>query len=154
MVLKGTKSSIFLRNIQLSFFGILFGQLFGLFTWETFNLDNYDMWAWITIFNQAFSGLIVAMVVKYADNILKGFATSLSILISSVASTFLFDFKITKLFMIGASLVLIGICFFSSNSYVQLQYGRVSAINEEKIIILTVFAIINSDEYFYSPHYQ
>jgi len=107
-VLKGTKSSLFLRNIQLSFFGILFGQLFGLFSRETFDLSNYDFWAWLTILNQAFAGLIVAMVVKYADNILKGFATSVSIILSSIASTFIFDFKITNLFMIGASLVLIG----------------------------------------------
>jgi UDP-sugar transporter A1/2/3 len=114
-VLKGTKSSLFLRNIQLSFFGILFGQLFGLFSRETFNLSNYDFWTWVTILNQAFAGLIVAMVVKYADNILKGFATSVSIILSSVASTFIFDFKITNLFLIGASLVLIGISFYLIN---------------------------------------
>jgi UDP-sugar transporter A1/2/3 len=93
----------------------VFGQLFGLFSRETFNLSNYDFWAWVTILNQAFAGLIVAMVVKYADNILKGFATSVSIILSSVASTFIFDFKITNLFLIGASLVLIGISFYLIN---------------------------------------
>ena len=46
---------------------------------------------------QAFGGLVVAAVVKYADNILKGFATSVSIVVSSLVSFyFLNDFKPTK----------------------------------------------------------
>ena len=46
---------------------------------------------------QAFGGLVVAAVVKYADNILKGFATSVSIIVSSLVSFyFLGDFTPTK----------------------------------------------------------
>ena len=45
---------------------------------------------------QAGGGLLVAMVVKYADNILKGFATSLSIIISCCASYFLFGFVVSS----------------------------------------------------------
>lgn len=45
---------------------------------------------------QAVGGLIVAAVMKYADNILKGFATSLSIVLSSFVSYFfLSDFHPT-----------------------------------------------------------
>jgi UDP-sugar transporter A1/2/3 len=44
----------------------------------------------------ATGGLLVAVVVKYADNILKGFACSLAIIISSVISIFLFGFQVTK----------------------------------------------------------
>lgn len=40
---------------------------------------------------QALGGLIVAMVIKYADNILKGFATSLSIIISALISYLVLD---------------------------------------------------------------
>jgi solute carrier family 35 (UDP-sugar transporter), member A1/2/3 len=43
---------------------------------------------------QAYGGLVIALVVKYADNILKGFAVSLSILLSSFISWwFLNDFE-------------------------------------------------------------
>ena len=38
---------------------------------------------------KALGGLVIAAVIKYADNILKGFATSLSIILSSVCSYFL-----------------------------------------------------------------
>lgn len=53
------------------------------------------------------SGLTVALVVKYADNILKGFAVSISILISAAISFyFLDDFDPSLGFLIGASLVI------------------------------------------------
>ena len=43
----------------------------------------------------ATGGLLVAVVVKYADNILKGFACSLAIIISSIISIFLFGFQLS-----------------------------------------------------------
>lgn len=50
---------------------------------------------------------IVAVVVKYADNVLKGFATSLSILISCLVSWYSFhDIDINSGFTIGAVIVL------------------------------------------------
>lgn len=49
-------------------------------------------------------GLIVALVIRYADNILKGYATSLSIIVSAVVSVYLFDFSLTILFMVGTGL--------------------------------------------------
>ena len=39
---------------------------------------------------QAAGGMIVALVVKYADNIIKNFATSFSILLSAFTSAILF----------------------------------------------------------------
>jgi len=49
----------------------------------------------------------VAVVVKYADNVLKGFATSLSILISSIVSYYMFhDIDINAGFLFGAVVVL------------------------------------------------
>ncbi|KAJ3360720.1 hypothetical protein HDU91_004400, partial [Kappamyces sp. JEL0680] len=77
---------------------------------------GYNRWTWATILCQALGGLIVAVVVKYAvasnpryaDNILKGFATSLSIIISCLVSVVLFQFEITAAFCIGAVVVLYG----------------------------------------------
>lgn len=46
---------------------------------------------------QALGGLVIAAVIKYADNILKGFATSLSIILSTLISYFwLQDFDPTR----------------------------------------------------------
>jgi hypothetical protein len=38
----------------------------------------------------------VALVINYADNIAKNFATSISILVSCIASVYFFDFKVTR----------------------------------------------------------
>lgn len=47
--------------------------------------------------SQALGGLVIAAVIKYADNILKGFATSLSIILSTLISYFwLQDFEPTR----------------------------------------------------------
>ena len=47
------------------------------------------------------------MVVKYADNVLKGFATSLSIVLSAVVSALYFhDVNINFAFTVGATIVL------------------------------------------------
>ena len=40
--------------------------------------------AWAVVVNQAFGGLLIAVVMKYADNIVKGFATSIAIIVSTV----------------------------------------------------------------------
>ncbi|MEQ2183476.1 hypothetical protein GOODEAATRI_033065, partial [Goodea atripinnis] len=59
------------------------------------------------LFLQALGGLVIAAVIKYADNILKGFATSLSIILSTLISYFLLqDFDPSSVFFLGAVLVI------------------------------------------------
>lgn len=114
MVLKGSKADLWVRNVQLSLFSllpallpILYGPAhppsIGVLTWL---FRNFGGWAWATVAIQVFGGLVTAVVIKYSDNILKGFATSLSIILSFLASVVLFDFHITPSFLIGASTVL------------------------------------------------
>ncbi|KAJ1540166.1 hypothetical protein HK405_011810, partial [Cladochytrium tenue] len=121
-VLKGSKASLWARNIQLSqsdtipstdsFFSLIPALFIGVLVMDGAKVaedgffQGYTFWTWAAIACQAIGGLIVALVVKYADNILKGFATSISIILSAVASVFIFDFKISLAFVIGAVLVL------------------------------------------------
>eukprot|EP00842_Homolaphlyctis_polyrhiza_P005027 jgi/Hompol1/5525/HPOL_001291-RA len=111
-VLKGTKASLFLRNVQLGLFSVVSGMIFGVYmvdgaaVAENGFFQGYTFWTWSAILCQAVGGLIVAIVVKYADNILKGFATSIAIIVASVASVFIFNFEITTTFVVGASMVL------------------------------------------------
>eukprot|EP00057_Strongylocentrotus_purpuratus_P007654 XP_011662128.1 PREDICTED: UDP-N-acetylglucosamine transporter [Strongylocentrotus purpuratus] len=111
-ILKGTKQSLWLRNIQLAFFGVIFG-LGGVIgkdgskVAENGFLQGYCMITWSVVILQALGGLIIAAVIKYADNILKGFATSLSIILSTVISYYLLnDFTPTSYFFIGAAFVI------------------------------------------------
>ncbi|KAG8961502.1 hypothetical protein FRC05_005927 [Tulasnella sp. 425] len=63
-----------------------------------------------------------AVVIKYADNIRKGFATSLSITISFLASVALFYFSITVPFVVGSSIVLAATWLY--NQPVRRNLGR------------------------------
>ncbi|XP_035014218.2 UDP-galactose translocator isoform X2 [Hippoglossus stenolepis] len=117
-ILKGSSASVWVRNVQLGIFGMALGML-GLW-WndgpavaERGFLFGYTDMVWCVIFNQAFGGLLVAVVVKYADNILKGFATSFSIIVSTVMSIYLFSFHVDLLFTAGAGLVIGAVYMYS-----------------------------------------
>ncbi|KIV77282.1 hypothetical protein PV11_09093 [Exophiala sideris] len=134
-VLKGGQSaSIWVRNIQLSV-GCLAIALFGCLMWDGQAIaqggffQGYNVIVVATVCTQAAGGLIVAMVIKYADNILKGFATSLSIILSTVASIFLFDFMPTIYFLIGAIFVFLATYLYSMPDAPKVI--DLSAINEK-----------------------
>lgn len=47
-------------------------------------------------------GILVALTVKFTDNIIKGFAASISIIVSCIFSAIFIDFEVTLIFSIGA----------------------------------------------------
>lgn len=116
-MLKGADISVWMRNVQLSLLSVPFGLLTcmandGGRIREHGFWHGYDGFVWYLVVLQAGGGLIVAMVVKFADNILKGFATSLAIIISAVASVVLFEFRLTAQFTFGAALVIASIFLY------------------------------------------
>lgn len=117
MMLKGSDASVWLRNVQLGMFGSITALLTmavkdGVKISDDGVFYGYSILVWLVISQQALGGLIVALVVRYADNILKGFATSLSIILSCVASVFLFNYTITINFSLGAVLVMMAIYLY------------------------------------------
>ncbi|XP_062261040.1 solute carrier family 35 member A3b [Platichthys flesus] len=118
-ILKETKQSVWLRNIQLGLFSFLFGSV-GMMMYDGQSVmqsgifQGYNSITWTVVILQALGGLIVAVVIKYADNILKGFATSLSIILSALISYFvLADFNPTGLFFMGTMLVMAATILYS-----------------------------------------
>ncbi|CAG8546950.1 531_t:CDS:2 [Diversispora eburnea] len=131
-ILKTSETSMWIRNIQMGITGALFSFLGMIFydtqnIWEGGFLQGYDSLTYSVVANQALGGILVAIVVKYADNILKGFATSLSIIISGIISFYCFDFHPSSQFTMGAIIVMI-------STYL---YGR-----PEKSIIITTNDIL------------
>ena len=96
-----TQVTLWVRNIQLSFYSLFPALLLGVVFKDGAEITRYGFFSgynwvvWAAITFQAVGGLLVALVVNYADNIAKNFATSISIIISFVASVWLFDFQIT-----------------------------------------------------------
>lgn len=111
MMLKGAEISVWMRNVQMSLLSLPMATVTCFITeYSTIStkgfFHGYDAFVIYTIVLNAGGGLIVAMVVKYADNILKGFATSLAIIISCVASIYLFGFQLSVQFALGTALVI------------------------------------------------
>ncbi|CAF4138966.1 unnamed protein product [Rotaria socialis] len=111
-ILKTGPTSVWVRNIQLAIFGTIFGLVIVFLFDARAVMDKgffqgYSTVVWMVIFLQAIGGLIIAAVIKYADNIVKGFATSLSIILSSVVSYFVLnDFTPSLFFFMGTMLVI------------------------------------------------
>lgn len=115
---KDAKFSLWSRNVWLATYSIIAGVIGIVFKKPSLLLPanffhGYSVWAFLAVALLAMGGLIIAMVLKYADNILKAFGNSASILVSSWISVYLFGFKITTNFLIGCALVMIAIVMYS-----------------------------------------
>lgn len=75
--------------------------------------DNDNKQCSATVLLQAFGGLLIGAVLKYASNVAKGFATSISMIASSVLSIYIFDFKPTTHFVLGSIIVAISVALYS-----------------------------------------
>ncbi|GAA5839854.1 hypothetical protein JCM9279_005188 [Rhodotorula babjevae] len=128
------KPSLWIRNIQLSLFGLVVGlpvvlwELRGCLGALDYEYLDQGWWSraeyvtrsaiggffdgfdrplpWIVVVLQLTGGLLSALVMQHADNLLKCFSTSLSILLSVAASVVLFSFHVTPGICFGALLVL------------------------------------------------
>ena len=111
-LVKQTAPSVWIRNIQLSVFGMAVGGIACILKdgdgiAENGVLHGFDLIVWVVVFLQSMGGILVAVVLKYADNIVKGFATGLSIIVTGAASVVLFHLSITTQYSVGASLVVV-----------------------------------------------
>ncbi|XP_039256794.1 UDP-N-acetylglucosamine transporter-like [Styela clava] len=118
-LLKRSNQSLWIRNVQMALFGTIFGGLTAYFTnYEEIRKDGifqgYDHLTWFVVILHAVGGLLVSNVIKYADNIVKSFAASLSIVISSAVSYFMFnEFHPGPFFTIGTAVVLFSTVLYS-----------------------------------------
>jgi len=123
-VIKGAaKLSVWERNFQLAGYSVLIG-LGGLFlrptdyavvSTEGF-FHGYTNLTYFNVFIQSCGGIIIAFVIKHADNILKNFATAFSLVLSCLFSFLLFSMSLSGLFMLGVALVLFATSLYSQGT--------------------------------------
>lgn len=115
-LMKKTNESLYWQNTQLYVFGVLFNFLRLLLEggWpKIWGLcDGYDFVTWLVVLNLGCTGLLVSWIMKYADNIVKVYATSMAMLLTMILSTFLFNFKPSLQLFLG-----IIICTMSLQMY-------------------------------------
>jgi len=117
--------SVWMRNIQLAFFTIITALLQNMFANGDARvhpetgaalpyLHGFTFWAWVMVCLQTSGGMLVAAVIKYADNVLKGLATGVSVCFATAVSFVFFGTPITGQFLAGASVILCSVYFFSN----------------------------------------
>ena len=93
-------------QVQLAFMSICTIGLYAL--WQ--DLDKileyglfyqFSFAAWFSVLNSAIGGLIVASVLKYADSVLKGYATAMSVILTGILSMILFNTSLSIIYFLG-----------------------------------------------------
>jgi UDP-sugar transporter A1/2/3 len=120
MVLKTSNVNLWTRNVQLSAWSLIPAALPVLLEMVRHGPSapflHFGISAWATVVLQVTGGLAVAMVIKHADNILKGFAVSFSIILSFGVSIIFFHFPFTAPLALGVALVILSTLSYSRGS--------------------------------------
>jgi len=115
---KQAPPSVWVRNLQLSFFAGLIALL-TVFVKDGAQVSSggffqgYDPLVCFTILLEAGGGLLVGLVIKYADNIAKIFAMALSLTSIAALSALFSDFKVTLTFVVGSALTVLSTYLYS-----------------------------------------
>jgi UDP-sugar transporter A1/2/3 len=122
-VLKGTKLSLWERNVQLGTYSMIVA-LFSLVSSSDQIAANgffggYSFLTLLIVFTSAAGGLLVALVVKYGDNIVKGFATAFAIVLTAILGWLFMGGDMSVIFMAGASNVIMSIFIYSDGEPVR-----------------------------------
>ncbi|CAB9499544.1 UDP-galactose translocator [Seminavis robusta] len=81
---------------------------------------NFSTGACCTVLMSALGGLTVAAVLKFADSILKGYATALSVILTGVISVFFFGTELNAIYYMGVINVVIAVLLYNGQDMDQM----------------------------------
>lgn len=85
-------------------------------------LQGFDNWVvWTVVLLNGCGGLLVAATMKYADNIVKCFATAIAIIMGTVLSVPIFGFAPSETFVVGATVTVSATVLYSAAPKWRLQ---------------------------------
>lgn len=111
IILKTSAVTLWARNVQLAVFSIITGFVGLLITGDLEKVqangffNGYNGWVCASVVNNSFGGLLIALIIKYADNIIKNFATAISIVLTTAASIYALGLSFTLAFFSGVAVV-------------------------------------------------
>jgi Nucleotide-sugar transporter. len=111
-----TGPSLWIRNTMLAFFSLIIGTIQGLIQNDPSKsfFHGFNVWVWVQVLLLSCGGLLVAGVIKYADNVVKGLATGISVVLSSSISVLLLGDKPTESFFVGVTLIISSVYLFNN----------------------------------------
>uniref|UniRef100_A0A5B7BCY4 Putative CMP-sialic acid transporter 1-like isoform X1 n=1 Tax=Davidia involucrata TaxID=16924 RepID=A0A5B7BCY4_DAVIN len=121
-LMKKNNDSLYWQNVQLYTFGVIFNMArlllddfrggFEKGPWWQRLFNGYTITTLLVVLNLGSTGLLVSWLMKYADNIVKVYSTSMAMLLTMVLSIYLFNFKPTLQLFLGVI-----ICMMSLHMY-------------------------------------
>ena len=77
---------------------------------------NFSTGAFLTVLNSALGGLTVAAVLKYADSVLKGYATAISVIGTGLLSMVLFGTQLHVVYFMGIVNVVVAVLLYNGKN--------------------------------------
>ena len=116
---EGVPSGLAYTQVQLALTSLIIGGTWALVTdWTPITTKGlwygFDYKACIAAVNSAAGGLTVAAVLKYADAVLKGYATAISVLLTGVLSMVLFGTELSVEYALGMTNVLAAVFLYNA----------------------------------------
>uniref|UniRef100_A0A0K0F885 UDP-galactose translocator 1 (inferred by orthology to a C. elegans protein) n=1 Tax=Strongyloides venezuelensis TaxID=75913 RepID=A0A0K0F885_STRVS len=108
MLKDGSQNSLWIRNIQLYFWGIPSSLVWilidkGSQVYEKGILHGFNAKVWIAVCLASIGGIYISLIMKYLDNIQKSFAATCTIIVVAILSFIIFaNVQISFLFVIGS----------------------------------------------------
>ncbi|KAI3633246.1 hypothetical protein MIR68_008784 [Amoeboaphelidium protococcarum] len=153
-----SSTSLWIRNVQMGVCGSVLSLIFGVYILDYKQVSEHgilygysnNMAAIGAVFLNAWGGLLTAVVVKYADSISKGFATSIAILLGCVGSYFMFNSVMSATFFMGASLVIVATICYGLPSSPELEIKFSSAMKKAALaglFLIPMFIFMHQSQY-------
>jgi len=124
--------SLWVRNVQLALFSIPQAVLLLLVSGHSRSviaehglLAGFSPIVWLVTLLTAGGGLLIAAVVKYADNVLKTYATAIAIVVTCIIGTVTTGVAPTPFFLCGMALVLLSMLMYNDVDRVMFRRSRV-----------------------------
>lgn len=120
-----TKYGLAYTQVQLSLMSLLTIGLYAiLMDWnEIMSVGlfyNFTGGALVSVAFSAMGGLLVAAVLKYADSVLKGYATAMSVVLTGILSMLLFHTQLSTIYFMGIINVVIAVLLYNGKDMDQL----------------------------------
>ncbi|GFO14133.1 CMP-sialic acid transporter [Plakobranchus ocellatus] len=119
--------SVYLQNAILYSFGMVFSfvgwllqarnRMMDTGNCDAFNLFyGYTVFTWALVLTQVPTGLIISMIMKFSNNMVRLFVIASAPLVTTVLSSILFGLKIQAEFVVSAVLIIISAILYNMNA--------------------------------------
>ncbi|KAK1376646.1 CMP-sialic acid transporter 1 [Heracleum sosnowskyi] len=142
-LLKKNNDSLYWQNVQLYMFGAIFNLArlimddfrggFEKGPWWQRLFNGYNLITWMVVLNLGSTGLLVSWLMKYADNIVKVYSTSMAMLLTMMLSIILFNFKPTLQLFLGIIVCIMSVHMYFAPPNMLVDLPGVKAVPEDVV---------------------